>query len=69
MSEPQARRLTVGEIEHYQDLRYAIDEIGEKGGIDVQVVEYNCDTEDAVISFMATDEAMKQIREQADICL
>ena len=69
MSEPRARRLTVVEIEHDEDLRYAIDEIAKKGGTDVKVVEYNFDTEDAVISFMATDKAMNKIMEEADICL
>lgn len=69
MSEAKTRRLRVYEIEHDGDLQNAVHEISQCGASQVEVVSSNFDSEDAVISFVATDEVYDKVKNEADICL
>lgn len=63
------RKLRVYEIEHDGDLQNAVHEIGQCGASQVEVVSSNFDSENAVISFVATDEVYDKVKKEADICL
>jgi hypothetical protein len=69
MSEAKTRRLRVYEIEHDGDLDFAVSEIVKCGATQVSVVSSDFDSEDAVISFVATDEVYDKVKNDADICL
>jgi len=69
MSEARTRRIRVYEIEHDGDLDNAVYEIGKCGASQVEVVSSDFDSEDAVISFVATDEVYDKVKNEADICL
>jgi hypothetical protein len=69
MSEARTRRIRVYEIEHDGDLQNAVYEIRRCGASQIEVVSSDFDSEDAIISFVATDEVYDKVKNEADICL
>lgn len=69
MSEAKTRRLQVFEIEHSGDLSWVVSEINQCGASEVEVVSSNFESEEALITFVATDEVYEKVKTEADICL